>query len=104
MSGLPESTCRELDQEFRRVLRDAGIKGMLSGYVAHLLDVVERVLLRQTLSTEAIAAAIDRDGGFMRVGEASAFIDGHHVPPGQLVDALLFLRRSPESTENGEES
>jgi hypothetical protein len=108
MSQLPDSVCDELGQSFRRILRDAGVKGILAGDVADLIDAVELVLSRSTLSTEEVAAAITRDGGFMRVGEASAWIDGYYVPPGALVDALMHLRRaeisSPGSTESTAET
>lgn len=93
----------ELNQAFRFVLRHHEIKGSLAEFVADLEGVVEAVLLKRRLSTEDIAMQIDRDGGFMRVGD-DGLVNGQLVSAGQLIDALLFLIRRDEPDTNEDEA
>jgi len=94
---MNEALARELDEAFRATLREYRINGELSPIVAGLIRDVDKITSRPMLSVEAIAEAIDRNGGFARVGKADAVIQGHYVPAERLVDALLFKLRTQEN-------
>lgn len=81
-----------LDGAIRRGLRDAGVKGELVDIVNPVLRSVVETLTRPDLSTEEIADALEEDHGVMRISDG-AIIDGHHVPPGRLVDGFIALMR-----------
>jgi hypothetical protein len=104
VGDLSERHRQALDSAFRKILRDAGLKGPLAGEVADLIEAVRVTFIRPAMEREEIVAAMDQQGGFMRVGDG-AMVNGCYVPPGELVNALLFkMRRDAESTENGGES
>jgi hypothetical protein len=102
MGELSERHRQELDSAFRKILRDAGLKGPLAGEVADLIEAVRATFIRRAMGPEEIVAAMDQLGGFMRVGDG-AMVNGCYVTPGELVDALLFkVRRDAESTSAAE--
>jgi hypothetical protein len=96
MGELSERHRQELDSAFRKILRDAGLRGVLAGEVADLIEAVRVTFIRPGMDAEEIVAAFDSQGGFLRVGDG-AMVNGRYVPPGELVNALLLkIRREEE--------
>jgi hypothetical protein len=63
MNRFADPTRQELDQAFRLILRAAGVKGILAGHVADLIDAVELVLSRSPLSTEDVRTPASAEQG-----------------------------------------
>lgn len=93
MSQLANELESELNEAIRRGLRAAGVEGVLAYTVAAIMDQIEPVLTRKRLTTEEVAKSIKDNGGFIRVGVADAFIEGHYITAGQLLDAVLLNSR-----------